>query len=449
MPRPDVDVAVIGAGVAGLAAARTLRRAEPSLSMVVLEARERIGGRIYTVRDDTVSVPIELGAEFLHGSAPETIAIAREAGVLLCDVEGKRWQSRNGRLTRLNEFWDKLDRVMRRLDAERTPDRSFLEFIEAQPGGRRLASERSLALEFVQGFHAADASRISERALAEGGSPGEDPNEKRMARVLDGYDAVPRWLATSVRDCIRLNQAVTHITWKRGTVRLTLQSPGGKRSSLTARAAIVTVPLGVLLATPGEQGAIAFDPPIENVLSHARGLTMGNVLRITMQFREAFWENDKISTVPEGESLAGMSFLHSRDPDLPVWWTAEPIRAGLFVGRAGGPRAARLLSLPPAELERRALAALARQLGRKPQTLRRLLVRSWSHNWTRDPFARGAYSYIVVGGHDAPRRLARPIQQTLFFAGEAADPEGRLGTVNGAIATGERAAAACRRSLSR
>jgi monoamine oxidase len=251
-----------------------------------------------------------------------------------------------------------------------------------------------------------------------------------------------------VRDTIRLNQAVTHIAWKRGAVRLTLQSRGAARPSLTSRAAIVAVPLGVLLATPGEQGVITFDPPIENVLAHARGLAMGHVLRITMHFSEAFWETDTFG-VPEGESLAAMSFLHSRDPDFPVWWTAEPIRARLLVGWAGGPRAARLQSLPPAEIERRAVAALARQLGKNSQTVRRLLVRSWSHNWSRDPFTRGAYSYVVVGGHDAPRRLARPVQKTLFFAGEASDPEGRLGTVNGAIATGERAAAACRRSLSR
>jgi monoamine oxidase len=447
MARTDFDVVVIGAGVAGLSAARDLRQSEPSLSLLVLEARDRIGGRIFTLRDDNLPVPIELGAEFIHGSAPETIALAREAGVLLCDVEGKRWQSANGRLTRLTDFWDRLDNVMRRLDGDRTKDRSFLDFLETRPGGRKLAKDRSLALEFVQGFHAADAALISERALAEGGSPGDDPNEKRMARVLDGYDRIPLWLASSVRDCIRLKTVVTHIAWSRSAVRLTLASDGKVATSLTAKSAIITVPLGVLLAARDDNGCITFDPPVIQILTHARGMTMGSVQRITLAFKEPFWENDKKVTVPRGETLAGMSFLHSWDPDIPVWWTSAPIRSGILVGWAGGPRAAALQTLPHEEIERRAIAAIARLFGLKARTVRGLLQSSWTHNWSQDPYARGAYSYIVVNGDQAPRRLARPLQKTLFFAGEAADPEGRLGTVNGAIATGSRAAAACLRAL--
>jgi monoamine oxidase len=74
---------------------------------------------------------------------------------------------------------------------------------------------------------------------------------------------------------------------------------------------------------------------------------------------------------------------------------------------------------------------------------------AWTHNWRDDPFARGAYSYLVVGGTDAPTKLSRPLEQTLFFAGEATDPEGRTGTVHGAIATGRRAAEQLLGALSR
>jgi monoamine oxidase len=320
--------------------------------------------------------------------------------------------------------------------------------METRPGSRRLAAERALSLEFVENYHAADASRISERALAAGGSPGDDPDEQRMARVLDGYDRVADSLAESVRDAIRLRCVVMRVAWERGEVRLTLAPESIAPRRISARAAIITVPLGVLLAAPDERGAIVFDPPIGAVLAHARGLSMGHALRIALLFRERFWDDGRMLNVPDGTSLASMSFLHTHDADIPVWWTAHPIRSTLLVGWAGGPRASRLLMQPHDAIEHRALAVLARQLGMQTRTLRRALQRSWMHDWAHDPFARGVYSYIVVDGGEAARRLARPVERTLFFAGEAADPEGRLGTVNGAIASGLRAAGACRRALS-
>jgi monoamine oxidase len=413
----------------------------------VLEARARIGGRICTERVAGLPHPIELGAEFVHGTAPETIKVAASAGLMLCDVRGERWQSVNGRLVPFRDFWKRLDSVMRRLDPDCSPDRSFMDFLATKPGGKTLARERALAMEFVQGFHAADPARISERSLAAGGSPGEDPNEQRMARVLDGYDRVPQRLAATVGEHIALETVVTRIAWRRGDVRLTSMRQDGSVDSVRARAAIVTVPLGVLLAPSGELGSIAFEPAIDRVLAHARGLAMGSVLRITLRLHERFWEDLPIR-LPRGTSLNALSFLHTRDEDVPVWWTTHPIRAPLIVGWAGGPRATRLLNCSVSEIERRAVLSLARQLAVDVRTIRRVVEHVWTHDWDHDPFTRGAYSYGLVGGIDAPRHLARPVEQTLYFAGEAADPEGRLGTVNGAIATGVRAAKACVRALS-
>ena len=87
-----------------------------------------------------------------------------------------------------------------------------------------------------------------------------------------------------------------------------------------------------------------------------------------------------------------------------------------------------------------ALRSLADLLPVTMVRLRRHLVSSHMHDWIADPFSRGAYSYARVEGDDASKRLARPVEGTVFFAGEAADPEGRTGTVHGAIATGRRAA---------
>jgi hypothetical protein len=181
----SADVVIVGAGVAGLAAARRLAAA--GATPVVLEARDRVGGRIHTVRDSRTPLPIELGAEFVHGSAPEVVAIARENGLVICDIHGERWRPRRGKLEPFDdeEFWLEIGKVMSRLDSKRTPDRSFQEFLDSKPGGPSLARQRTLAREFVQGFHAADMSRVSERALADGGTP---KTRKRSARAGSSTD---------------------------------------------------------------------------------------------------------------------------------------------------------------------------------------------------------------------------------------------------------------------
>ena len=191
-----VDVVVIGAGVAGLAAARRLTGA--GARVAVLEARNRIGGRIHTVRDERSPLPIELGAEFVHGTAPEVMEIVGDSQLVVADTLGVRWHSDRGKLTRLGieRFWEQLERVMKRLDPERTPDRSFQEFLDTKPGGKSAAAQRTLASEYVQGFHAGDPARIGERWLADGGMP-EDQDEERQGRILDGYDFVPAALANA------------------------------------------------------------------------------------------------------------------------------------------------------------------------------------------------------------------------------------------------------------
>lgn len=437
-----VDVVVIGAGVAGLGAARVLH--DEGIELVVLEARERLGGRIFTVRDDELPVAIELGAEFVHGSAPELHEIARAARLTVADVYGERWQSRSGTLRPLGaDFWSELESVMSRLKKRPRHDRSFEEFLKDRPGGARLARARRLARQWVEGFQAADPARASESALADGGSPGEDERERRIGRVLEGYDSVPQWIARSVMDRIRLGAPVTAVQWAPGAVRVTVTEDGGEDAVIEARAVIVSVPLGVLQAAPEERGAISFDPPLEldNEKTAAfRGMEMGAVRRVVLRMREPFWAGARYIRRTKSQNLDRLSFLHVLDGEFPTWWTAYPVFAPLIVAWVGGPRARALSSLGEDELRHHLVRQLARQFSLGPREAARLVTGLWTHDWQRDPFARGAYSYMVVGGSDAPAKLARPLERTLFFAGEATDPDGRTGTVHGAIATGRRAA---------
>jgi monoamine oxidase len=451
-------VVVIGAGASGLAAARALHDA--GIDVEVLEARDRIGGRVFTITPPHTTRPIELGAEFIHGQAPELQQLLDEASLASADVCGTRWTSSSRGLRRLTGFWDRLDRAMRLLDTKgpsrgrhhqsppegghytSPPDRSFDEAIRARRGRGR-SVDRTLAREYVEGFHAADTHLISAQALAEGGSPGKDVRERRLAHVVDGYDRVIAWLATPLSSRIRLSSIVTGVRWKPRRVVIDV----ARRKPITARAVIVTIPLGVLQAPPGQRGAIAFEPALRAKARALADLEMGAALRVVLHLNQRFWADQKFAATHASEGVERMSFLHTSDRDFPTWWTTYPFTSPLVVGWCGGPRARRLLEEPAAVIINRAVNALARQCGITHRRMRSMVEEAWTHDWLHDPFARGAYSYVKVGGMEASAVLARPLAGTLFFAGEATDTDGATGTVHGAIASGRRAARQVMRAI--
>ena len=428
-----MKVIVIGAGAAGLAAASRL--AEQGADVTILEARDRIGGRVWTLKPHTLSVPVELGAEFRHGETPEIDELLRKAKLRDVDVVGRRFTPRGRKLAVIDDFWERLDDVMRRLDEGRTPDRSFAEATARM----RSADPRNVALarQFVEGFHAADPAQISERVLAESGSPRDDVRERRIGRVLDGYAGVIQVLAAPVLSRVQFGAIVTAIEWRRGHVRVTARDAAGERERIhEGAAAIVTVPLGVLLG-----GAIRFDPVIRDVQRAAERMRMGHVRKILLQLDEPFWLHRAFGKRIADERLDTLSFLHgTSDVDFPVWWTPYPVRAPMLVGWRGGPGAVGLQSLSTDEVTQRAIDSLAKLMRVSRATIARRVVGAYTHDWSTDPFTRGAYSYGGVGSSGTSRQITKPLQGTLFFAGEHADREGRNGTVHGAIGSGYQAA---------
>ncbi len=427
------NVVIIGAGAAGLAAGRALREAD--IPFTILEARPRVGGRILTTHHRGLIVPVELGAEFTHGEADEITEIAADAGLRILDIAGRRYRAAGGTLRPIDDFWERLDRVMRRLDEKRDPDRTFA---EALARNRAIGAEdRALALQFIQGFHAANPEIVSERALAAGGSPRGEVRERRLGRVVDGYGSIIRFLAAACGRRVRLGAVVTTIEWGPGSVKVRLTNG----EIVRGRAVIVTVPLGVLAAQDGERGAITFDPPLPAKESAVAGMSMGGVIRVGLRFDEPFWLSARFAADAGDERLDTLSFLHgTSDVAFPIWWTTYPIRSPMLVAWCGGPKSFALSGRSKSDLEAAALRSLSELFPVTVSRLRKHLVSSHMHDWIADPFSRGAYSYARVGGDDAAKRLARPVEGTVFFAGEAADVEGRTGTVHGAIASGERAA---------
>ena len=265
-------------------------------------------------------------------------------------------------------------------------------------------------------------------------------------RVPSGYDGVPRWLARGLDARILTGTVVTAVEWEQGSAVISARTNGGSNVSVRARAAIVTAPLSVLFAQPSEPGAIAFRP-VPPVLEKMRSkLTMGSVQRVVVLFRDRWWTG-KLRSAPKDASLDNLAFVHGDTDDYSTWWTLFPAHLPAMVGWAGGPPAQRLAGKPYEEKRDRAVTALARNFGVTRRRIESQVVELWTHDWDMDPYSRGAYSYSLVGGAGAAAKFARGVAGTLWFAGEAADSEGRNGTVTGAIGSGRAAAKAVQKAL--
>jgi monoamine oxidase len=433
----SADVIVIGAGVAGLSAARAL--SDGGFSVVVLEARDRIGGRIFTRHIPSFPIPIELGAEFIHGEPREIWDVVDAAGLTVVDVPGSHWRSLNGALKE-SDFWLQWEAIVRQMREAGAPDQPFRRFIEERRIAEDQLETKQLALDYVEGFNAASADRISVAALV----AMEDGGDVAF-RILNGYDHLADWLLAGCdphRVALRLGVVATEIKWSRGGVEVIASSRAGHSlPSFRAMRLVITLPLGVLQAPPGALGAVRFEPQLKEKQEAAGKLVMGTVTKIVLRFRERFWERGGIPVQPAGGGLPPLGFVHSSDENFPTLWTSLPVRAPIITGWAGGPAAERLALRGEEFVVGRALDTLSRVFGLGRERLADLLVACYTRDWQADPYARGAYSYIPAGGLESPRLLAEPVEDTLFFAGEATAADGQNGTVHGAMASGRRAAA--------
>lgn len=418
---PEPQVLIIGAGAAGLAAAHRL--VQSGVPCRLLEARSRAGGRIYTVQDKSSKAPIELGAEFLHGQQNATWQYVHRARLRTLEVPDRHFRPEHGELHKIHGFWDELEQVFSRATAA-APDQDLQSFLDQawslSPAQKRLTKE------YVEGFHAAPADRVSLHWLKEMESPGESSEAKRNFRIREGYGALLKWFVAqlAVRGvALRVNTAVKEVRWKDGRVTVTAQAPEGP-ALFEAEQAIITLPLGVLQQTGSD--SVVFTPPLNAKAKAINGLGVGCVVRLTFLFRS------QLAPMKQG------GFIHAGEGPFPVWWSDD--RGHTLTAWVGGPNAQRLATTNKSKLESLALTQLAKILGTRLETLENLLVGAYNHDWANDKFSRGAYSYTPVRMNGMSRALAAPLADTLFFAGEATDYTGGQGTVHGALASGQRAA---------
>jgi monoamine oxidase len=440
MDSADCDIVIVGAGVAGLMAARQL--ADAGIAVTVLEARQRVGGRVFTehINSNNLAgtIAVELGAEFVHGLPPETWALLREAGLETYELRGARLRFAGGRLQPLDEQLEGgiaiLEKMTRWVQSQpHGPDMSFADYLRQVPVGQA-AQQR--AIDYVEGFNAADINIIGVQALARQQRAEDKIETDRLFRVRGGYDALPKFLQAKIEHAggtIALNRHVQTVSWQPGAVSISGVDDEGRSFGLRARRAVITLPLGVLHA-----GTVKIVPEPANILAHARRLAMGPVIRATLVFGERFWAQTR--------DLQELSFLFTQD-DLPrTWWTAMPDAAPTITAWVGGAKVAAIEKSIKADgshdaLLERCLGTLAKAFGLSSDYLQGLLVSWHTHDWQADECAKGAYSYAPAGALDASQKMTEPVQGTLYFAGEHTDTSGHWGTVHGALASGIRAAA--------
>jgi monoamine oxidase len=432
-------VLIIGAGAAGLAAARDIAAAR--VPVRVVEARPRVGGRIHTELADGLRIPIELGAEFVHGKHPALIKIIEDTGIPYCDVTTRYWSLDKGKLQNTHQYWNKLTALMDLMSYEQ-PDQTFARFLQSLPDNEESRLAKTGARDYIQGFHASNIERIGVHGLKKSNEAEDEIDGRKSFRLTGGYDLVVQALyrdaITNGAD-IKLNTIVKKIRWTDEGVDVVCAT-ADEESTLSAQRCVITLPVGVLQAESAELGGVAFEPALPDEKRKAiKGIEMGKAIRIVMQFRERFWEDIQLPATSGTEDLSEMSFLHNTAAQLPTLWTQLPLRAPVLVAWTGGPNAEHLATLPADEFLNAALSSVSDTLRVDESRLRNLLVSAHSHNWNADPFTRGTYSYLPVNGLELQRSLARPIDDVLFFAGEATSV-GYVGTVHGAIESGLRAA---------
>jgi len=422
------DILIIGAGAAGLMAARELANADKKV--IILEADNRIGGRIYTHQDAVTGKYVELGAEFVHGDLPVTLGLLNEAGIKYRPASGEMVQYDKGAFVENESFIEHWDLLIDKLNSLQQ-DLSIEEFMLKEFPGNKYDRMRTSVRQFVSGYDTGDPQKAGCFALRKEWQS-EDDNAQH--RVEGGYVSLLNYLAGECKANggeILLNAIVKDIYWEPGKVSV-ITVDG---TAYHAQQIILAVPLGVLKASEGQTGAVTFHPPLKAHAEAIQGMGFGSVIKILLEFDEALWYSEE-TEARIGRSLDNMSYLLSQE-EIPTWWTQFPERSSVFTGWIGGPAAEAKKEMTDEDILMQGLQSVANIFRLDVEELKPKLKTWRVMNWTAKPFTRGSYAYDTVNASACRNTLNTPVDDTLFFAGEYLYEGTAMGTVEAALTSGK------------
>ena len=409
-----MKVVIVGAGACGLMAARELYRA--GHVVIILEARDRIGGRIFPQSIDEFGYEAMGGAEFVHGEAPVTNALVLEAG-LRYEQPTEWWSVTDGEPSRSqtpSPHKPELERVLATIEHDMTVQ----SFLDTHFPGEEYADIREYARRWTESYDAGDVTRASVIAMRD--SMLFDAQWGQRS-ITEGYGTLLRHLAAGLSGVeIRLKEKVTSIDLSGESVIV----HAGR--SYECDEVLVTVALPAI-------SDIVYTPAIPETVAAASMIGFGSVIKILLSFKTKWWGSIRSSIFER------LFFMFSKEI-VPTWWTQYPKEVTTLTGWVAGPKAHALRKKTDDEILRLAIESLSNIFVVPVQTLHAELVHARVFDWDRDQYTRGAYSYPTPETERALEILGTPVLGKLYFAGEAFGDYAQA-TVEGALASGKETAA--------
>jgi len=427
---PRVRVVVAGAGLAGLIAARHLERA--GAEVTVVEARDRVGGRVHTIRGFEAQQHAEAGADLIEAEQTEVLGLAGELGLSAVRILGDGWGfygSSGGRTRKVRDAVDTFERTAELLKpeidaykaagsrwdsavAQWLARQSVSDWIERARPGRELTA----ALRGLRGFFLADPERLSLLQLVDQFATEEMPGEGEMFRLREGNDSLPAAVAAALRGRVVTKTAVTAIVQRGSKLQITVRDR--EQHQLAADYVVMAVPASTLRD-------VRFTPALPDSQQRAIAtLRYGTATRVLLQFETRFWRR------------IGRPCAYGTDQPTGAVWDGneqQDRRPGILTLLAGGAASREVRAI----IDRHGWTGLVKRLawlGRPSRLLHGITV-----NWDRDRWAKGGYAVFAPGFDPALRPwLARPAGRVVF-AGEHTSVRWQ-GYMNGALESGRRAA---------
>ena len=398
---------------------------ESNRKILVLEGRDRIGGRIHSINYG--GRILEAGAEFIHGDLPLTKGLLKQSSIEFVKVRGKMYQSFQSERAGQYDWgkgWEQLMKAMKDLKK----DMPLRDFLDTNFPGEKYKSLRRSVKGFAEGFDLADIADASTKCLYNEWCH----EDEEQFRIPAGYGELMDWMADKMAASgavLLKNQAVREVKWERDYFRVL--TSGGQE--FTGKKLLVTIPSS-LMQNQSLPAAIHFDPPVTDQIRMYERIGFGKLVKLVFLFREDFWES----------SHKNLGFVFSDQP-IPTWWTQLPSKTGVLTGWWGNPP--RELTGSKDSIAELGIQSISGIFSNQSHIIRGLLEAQFVFDWQKEIFSQGAYSYPKPGSLQAIKELKKPVDNCLFFAGEAIFEGDSPGTVEAALHSGRESALAILQSV--